>query len=91
MAFFVESLKGEEPSQFDTTMSQFMECAHACRQAKLEERAAADTSAQADRTLAERNAVALADAESELARVTAEKIELECMVDELSEAFKNQV
>ena len=42
MAFFVESLKGEEPSQFDTTMSQFMECAHACRQAKLDERAAAE-------------------------------------------------
>ena len=68
-----------------------MSCLTTSRISKLDERAGADTSAQADRTLAERNAVALADAESELARVTAEKIELECMVDELSEAFKNQV
>ena len=49
MAFFVESLKGEEPSQFDTTMSQFMECAQACRQAKLDERSAAETASQAER------------------------------------------
>ena len=42
VAFFVESLKGEEPSEFDTTMSQFMECAKACRKAKLDERAAAE-------------------------------------------------
>ena len=40
--FFEESLKGEEPEQFDSTMAQFMVCAKECRQAKVEERTEAE-------------------------------------------------
>ena len=95
VAFFVESLKGEEPSEFDTTMSQFMECAKACRKAKLDEREREQQNSEHSRAMrllnADSNASALAKSEAELARITAEKLELECMVDELSEAYKTQV
>lgn len=58
VAYFVESLKEEDESQFDTTLSQFMECAKACRKTKQEQRVAAQEEARAQAQVGEKHQVA---------------------------------
>ena len=86
--YFVETLKKEEDGQFDTTVEQFMECAKACRESKLAERKAADAALR-NKTGADSRL--LDETKLQLERILAEKVELDCMVEDLNQALAAQV
>ena len=77
VAFFVESFKEEEPSEFDTTMEQFMVCAKECRDAKV--------------SVKSRRLACFKAAEAEVARLAAEKSELQHTIDVQSAELETQV
>ena len=64
-----------------------MECAKACREGKLAERKAASTTL---RNKSDFDVRLLDDTKLQLERILAEKVELDCMVEDLNQALAAQ-